>query len=590
MQHLPPKAHVEMSPKRRAPASRQQAQRWSALLPLLPLAQLLSAVALAQTPPDAGSLLQQQRQATPPLPPPPRSDTPRLTQPQELSLGGGQQVKVLRFELQGNRLIDSATLQATLSLYRGRTLGLSDLQRAAAAVAEAYTQAGWLARVYLPPQDITEGVILLQVEEARFGTVRIDKGAAGLRFDSARAAAMIGAQQAGGAPLRLPALDRSLMLLGDLPGVNSAGSLVAGSQPGETDLLLKLSDGSLMMGDGSVDNAGSPSTGAYRLNAGLSLSGLLGLGDALTGNLSHTEGSDYGRMAGSAPMGSHGWRVGTSASTMRYRLVGADFAALNAKGESSTWALDAVFAALRTRERNLSVQFSFERKRFRNQANGTVGSDYQSCTASAGLSGNLFDELGGGGANAAGLILSQGSLDLNGSPSFAADAAGPKTHGGFTKLRYGFSRQQMLTGKLSAFAAIAGQTSVRNLDSSEKFFLGGAQAVRAYPASEAGGARGQIINLELRAQLPVDLRGVVFYDWGRVKINVDNDFPGAPKINQATLQGAGLGLSWTGPRALDLKLTVSTRIGSNPLANAAGLDQDGTLQRTRVWLQASLPL
>lgn len=582
-------AYVDVSPKRGTPALRQHSQRWSALLPLLPLAQLLSVAAQAQTPPDAGSLLQQQRQATPPPPVPSRSDTPRLAQPQELSLGGGQQVKVMRFELQGNRLIDSAKLQAALSQYRGRTLGLADLQRAAAAVAEVYAQAGWLARVYLPPQDITEGVILLQVEEARFGAVRIDKGGTDLRFDSSRAVVMIAAQQASGAPLRLPALDRGLMLLGDQPGVSSAGSLVAGSQPGETDLLIKLADGSLMMGEASVDNAGSRSTGAYRVNAGLSLNGLLGLGDALAGNLSHTEGSDYARLAGSAPLGLHGWRGSANASTMRYRLVGADFAALDSKGESSTWALDAVFAALRTREGNLSVQLSVERKRFRNQANGSVGSDYQSSTASAGLSGNLFDELGGGGANAAGLILSQGKLDLNGSPNFAADAAGPKTHGGFTKLRYSFSRQQMLTSNLSAFATIAGQTAARNLDSSEKFFLGGAQGVRAYPASEAGGARGQIVNLELRAQLPADLRGVVFYDWGRVTINVDNNFAGAPKINQATLQGAGLGLNWTGPRALDLKLTVATRIGSNPLANPAGLDQDGTLKRPRVWLQASLP-
>jgi hemolysin activation/secretion protein len=113
--------------------------------------------------------------------------------------------------------------------------------------------------------------------------------------------------------------------------------------------------------------------------------------------------------------------------------------------------------------------------------------------------------------------------------------------------------------------------------------------VRAYPASEAGGARGQIINLELRAQLPAELRGVAFYDWGHVTINVDNSFAGAPKLNEATLQGAGLSLGWTGPGALDLKLTLARRLGNNPLANPAGLDQDGTLKRTRVWLQAGLP-
>ncbi len=553
---------------------------------------LLATRTLAQTPPDAGSLLQQQRQSLPQLQPPSKDQTPRLRQAVESTLTGGRQVQVQRFDLAGNVLLDDATLQSVLADYRGRKLGLGDLQRAAAAVSEAYAQAGWLARVFLPPQDITDGVISLQIEEARFGALRFDAGSA--RFDLERAKAMVAAQQPPGVALNLNALDRALLLMGDLPGLRSSGSLVAGSAAGETDLLLKLEDGPLLIGDVGADNAGSRSTGAARLNADLGLNGWLGLGDAIRANLSHTEGSDYGQVAGSAPVGVHGWRAGANASSMRYRLVGADFAALQSKGHSNTWALDASFPLLRSRERNLTVQFSVEHKDFFNEANGSVSSDYRSRTVSAGVSGNLFDGLGGGGANAAGLMLNQGSLNLGGSPNAGADAAGPKTQGGFTKLRYGFSRQQMLMSRnLSAYLGLAGQYSDGNLDSSEKFYLGGAQGVRAYPASEAGGARGRIINLELRAQLPAvvpgDLRGTAFYDWGRVQVNVDNSFAGAPTINQATLQGAGLSLAWTGPQYLDLRATVARRIGSNPLANPAGLDQDGTLTRSRLWLQASLP-
>ncbi|MCV2355109.1 BamA/TamA family outer membrane protein [Paucibacter sp. B2R-40] len=553
---------------------------------------LLAVQAMAQTPPDAGSLLQQQRQSSPQLLPPSKDQTPRLRQAVESTLTGGRQVQVQRFELAGNLLLNDASLQSALADYRGRKLGLGELQRAAAAVSEAYAQAGWLARVYLPPQDITDGVISLQIEEARFGALRfLDSG--NTRFNRERAQAMVAAQQAPSAALNLNALDRTLLLLSDLPGVSSSGSLVAGSAAGETDLLLKLEDGPLLIGDVGGDNAGSRSTGAARLNAGLGLNGWLGRGDALSANLSHTEGSDYGRFAVSAPLGVQGWRAGANASSMRYQLVGADFAALQSKGRTSTRALDASFPLLRSRERNLTVQFSVEHKDFYNEANGSVSSDYRSRTVSAGLSGNLFDSLGGGGANAAGLLLNQGELKLAGSPNAAVDAAGPKTQGSFTKLRYAFSRQQMLSRSLSAYLGLAGQYSDRNLDSSEKFYLGGAQGVRAYPSSESGGARGRIVNLELRASLPGivpgDLRGVAFYDWGRVQVNVDNSFAGAPKINQATLQGAGLSIAWTGPQNLDLRATLARRSGGNPLANPAGLDQDGTLKRSRLWLQASLP-
>ncbi|MFY7864566.1 ShlB/FhaC/HecB family hemolysin secretion/activation protein [Roseateles sp.] len=513
-----------------------------------------------------------------------------MRQPQELGSAGGRQVQVQRFELQGNRLIASDVLQASLSLYQNRLVGLSDLRRAAAAIAEVYARAGWLARVYLPPQDVTDGIIHLQIEEARFGSVRVEKGGTTLRFDEARAVAMILVQQSPGEPLRMPAIDRGLALLADLPGVSSKASFVAGTQAGETDLRLELSDEALLLGDAGLDNAGSRSTGQNRLSAKLGLAGWLGVGDMLTVDVNHTKGSDYAHIAASAPLGLQGWRGSVNASRMQYRLIEAGFAALQAKGEARTWSLDATFAALRTRERNLSVQLSIENKHFRNDANGSTSSDYTSGLVSAGLSGNLFDTLGGSAANAAGLILSQGRLNLSGSPSFASDSAGPKTQGSFTKLRYSFSRQQFLSPDLSLYALIAGQTSDRNLDSSEKFFLGGAQAVRAYPASEAGGARGQIVKFELRAQLQANFRGAVFYDWGHIQVNVDNNFPGAPTVNKATLQGLGVGLTWAGPHALNLALSVATRIGHNPLANAAGLDQDGTLQRTRVWMQASLAL
>ena len=38
----------------------------------------------------------------------------------------------------------------------------------------AYREAGWIAQVYLPEQDVNEGTITLQVIEARFAGVRLE--------------------------------------------------------------------------------------------------------------------------------------------------------------------------------------------------------------------------------------------------------------------------------------------------------------------------------------------------------------------------------------------------------------------------------
>jgi len=537
--------------------------------------------------PDAGSLLQQRQ--TPPRAAPEADKTPSLQTPsQPLSLPAGTQVQVQRFEVLGNTLLPTDRLLAALAAYQGRRLSLAELQRAAAAVSEVYSQAGLLARIFLPPQDVTDGVIRLQVEEARFGVVSVTGEAR--RFDAGRAAAYVAAQQAGGEPVSLVQLERALALLGELPGVDVKGSLAAGQAAGQTDLALTLSDGPFVTGEASLDNQGSRSTGATRATLGLGLNGLLGRGDSLSGTFSTSQGNQYARLAASLPVGVQGWRISVNASALRYKLIGSDFAALRAEGSSNTQGIDLGYALLRSRRANAQLQLGAERKQFDNQANGAIASHYRSRVLTLGLAGSLYDSLAGGGANSASVLLSRGTIDLQGSPNAAADAATAATQGRFNKLRYSASRWQQLSSRWSAYALLAGQTSGgKNLDSSEKFYLGGPQGVRAYPVNEAGGSRGQLVNLELRTQLPHGLRGSAFYDWGQVRVNPSDGFAGAPRPNEITLKGVGASLAWSGPAALDLRLTLARRIGSNPAANTLGRDQDGSLTRKRLWLQATLP-
>ena len=153
-------------------------------------------------------------------------------------------------------------------------------------------------------------------------------------------------------------------------------------------------------------------------------------------------------------------------------------------------------------------------------------------------------------------------------------------------------RQQQLSPSWSIYSAFSGQWADKNLDSSEKFFLGGSSGVRAYPSSEAGGTLGQMFNVELRWQLS-DRWGVAgFYDHGRVTVNKNNDFAGAPALNAYALKGAGLALSWRGSTGLSVQASFARRLGDNPnpITSAVnyGADQDGTLHINRYWLTASM--
>lgn len=548
-------------------------------------------VLLAQGVPDAGSLLQQNERRPQPAPgrdassvnAPPSGAPPSAAQ----AAGAGASVAIRRIEVQGATLLSAEQLREVVRPFEGRSLTLAQIQQAAAAVAEAYAREGRLARSFAPPQDLGPGVLTLQVVEARFGGARVDERSA--RYEDALVLDRIGAAQTRGEFLDLRKVDRALTLANDLPGVNAKASLVAGEREGETVVALSLGDGPPWRGEVSLDNAGSRSTGTQRLSASVNLLGPLRQGDNWGLVVSHTEGSDYLRLAGSMPVGLRGWRAGVNAGVLRYRLVAPEFASLRSEGGSDTVGAELTYPLRRGREVNLQLLLGVERKQFDNRASGSLTSRYRSTVGQVGLSGSVLDGWGGSGSSAGALILSQGRLDLSGSPNQAADSAGARAAGGFTKLRYTLTRQQALGGDWLASLNVAGQWAGRNLDSSEKMYLGGAQGVRAYPSSEAGGSQAQIVNVELRKRWPGQVVTTAFYDWGQVRANVDAGFAGATRPNTYALQGAGLSVGWTGPRGLDLRATWARRIGQNPGATPTGMDQDGTLRRDRLWLQAALP-
>lgn len=521
----------------------------------------------AQTPPDAGALQQQidreRQQQMPKRIAPDKPAAPAAMKPASDVL-----ITVKAFRFAGNTLMTAGQLTPAVADYLNRPLDFAQLQAAAAAVAEVYRAAGWVVNAYLPQQDIKDGFVTIQIIEAVFGKLKMETTPS-QRVAHGQLEAIFTAQQAMGANLNANALDRGLLLADDLPGITVAGSLAAGSQPGETDLVLKTADEPLVIGEVNIDNTGARSTGSDRLTANLYLTSPLGLGDLLSGNLIHTRGSDYLRLGYTVPVGSDGWRVGINASGLRYKLITLD--PDKDKGSSSVVGLEASYPIVRSRLKNLYLNLNADRKAFDNEFGGATTTRYKIDSTSIALYGNLFDNLGGGGANSASLTWTGGSRD---------NEVGTTNHN-FSKLRYNLSRQQVITNDLSLFAQLAGQESNDKLDSSEKFYLGGAGGVRAYPSSEGGGDSGIMANLELRWRLPEGFTLAGFYDYGHVR---NND-----AAMSYSLKGYGLSLGWQTPFGVNFKATWAHRIGSNPNPTATGHDQDGTLDKNRLWLSASLP-
>lgn len=487
-------------------------------------------------------------------------------------------VKFFRFA--GNNLLSSEQLTPALQPFVGQQLDFAGLQRAADAVATAYRQAGWIVRVYLPEQDISEGTLTLQVIEAKFAGLRFE-GEASKRVTRDQLQAFFAPQQAPGQALDADKLDRALLLADDLPGVSVAGTLVAGQNPGDTALVLQTTDEPFIYGDVGLDNTGARATGSNRVTANMNINSPLGRGELVSLNLLHTQGSDYGRVAMTVPVGYNGLRVGVSASSMNYKVIEV-LSSTNAKGSSSSLGIDFSAPLLRTRQYNLYFSGGLEKKGYhseddnKNLTDTTSYSDYGSNSLRLGLSGNRFDDLGGGGANSASVQMLWGRL-----ASMRAHRQIEDIDRSFHKLSYSLSRQQTLTTDHSLLLSLQGQHATQALDSSEKFYIGGANSVRAYPTSERGGERGQVLTAEWRWRLHSALLLTAFADTGRV-IELPH--------TTSTYSGRGLSLTWQGPQGLQSKLTWAHRNGSNPRANQpSGTDSESTLKLNRVWLSASLP-
>jgi hemolysin activation/secretion protein len=550
-------------------------------------------LSLAQTTPDASTLQQQierDQQAEKQ-----RLQVQQIPKPAVEAPLQGQTVVVQEFKFKGNTLLSSEVLSAALAPLLGRPLDFARLQSSPVLVADLYRDKGWVVQTFLPEQSIDQGSVTIEVVEAVFGQTLV-AGEPATRVSPEYVLQIFERQQATGQFLNLHAVDRALLLADDLPGITVSGALAQGAQAGQTDLVLQLADEPWFSANVSADNTGSVSTGTERVMAAFNLNSPTLSGDAFSLNAMASKGTRYARVAYGVPLGNDGWRLGFNASRLDYELITEPYATQSdegnpTKGEATTQGLELSYPWVRSRTLNLNTSISKEVKNYDNRSGGATTSAYKNTPVSLVLSGNSFDSLGQGGANAFSWTMTAGKLNLGGSPTQADDFVTTQTAGHYTKVRYAISRQQQLAPSWSLYTAFSGQWANKNLDSSEKFYLGGSSGVRAYPSSEGGGSWGQMLNLELRWQVADGWSLTGFYDHGRVRVNKFNAYEGAAALNEFALKGSGLALGWRNSSGTSVQTTYARRVGSNPNAITTeanrGADQDGTLHIHRFWLTAS---
>ena len=532
----------------------------------------------AQSAPTPGDIQRQMRPELPlslPALPALQAKPQRLVRPSQ-PVAGVDVTRVENWVLEGNTVVETAALLTVLQPFVSVDLSLRQIQEAAYVVQQAYEERGWLARVILPPQDITEGTVRLQIIEARMGDVLIHADAQS-RVDMERVQRRVQAWQDKGAVLNTHRLDRGLLLADDLDGVSVVGTLQPGSREGTSDVLLKTLAEKPWTFDAGLDNTNARSVGDVRATGLLTLLSPLGLGESFSLQGLKSEGSTLGRVSTILPVGDYGWRASAHASRMDYKVVTPDAQgqSQDIRGEVSTWGLGVHYPLLRSREANLLLQGGTEQRSYNGHAAGTLNADYRIQAYTVGVNGNVFDTLGGGGVSSLSMTWTSGEVH-SGTIAVNADV-----EGAYSKFGWTLSRQQALSSTLALYAALQGQRSGKAvLDTSENFMLGGIYGVRAYPSGEATGPQGRLANLELRWRVSGEWLVTPFYDWGHVWGRSSSQ--GGPSAY--SLSGPGMSVTWSGPDSWQVKVSYARRHGINPNPTSSGADQDGSLRQDRLWL------
>ena len=487
------------------------------------------------------------------------------------------------WELDGVTVFDEDELQALLANYSGKEISFAEIKNIASQIEGHYEKNGFLAQATVPPQDVSSGLVRIEVSEAYLGKIRIEKGSSSLVADDT-ILSMVGASLKEGELYDSDSLNRGLLLADDLSGVSLTGFLQEGSEPGLVDLNLKTLKEARATAEFSIDNANARALGTERIVFSGKLVSPLKMAEVFSLKSLFSEGSFYRSLSASIPLWSSGLKFRLYYSKLSYDVIADEFKALNISGEVDEEGLELTYPLYRTSKANLYWSAKMDNRTYGTEVSGTSVKDSLIKSQSIELSGNLFDDILGGGANAANLSYSRG--DLGGFGVL------PSMIGDYSIYNYSLSRQQAFNEKLSLFLSIRGQFTdglssgagqEDYLDSAENFSLGGLYGVRAYPSGEATGAQGQLISMEFRYLLGQSLVMIPHYDWGKVeKRNLSSGGPGEYEIS-----GTGLGFSWSAPWSMNIQGTLSRRIGSNPNPQLSGVDQDGSLKENRFWLSVS---
>ena len=457
-------------------------------------------------------------------------------------------------------LTNLITMVRTQEVKRG-WITIEQLDAIALSVTEYYRERGLiLATAFVPEQEVSDGVIRLNVLEGRLGNVTVSNNDI---FDSEVISAAFTDDL--GEAVTEERIESALRRINDLPGVRVRGSFSPGQNVGETSLNLGVLDEKSWSSNLLMDNHGSDTTGEVRLFATTQWLNIGNRGHNLLIGALRSEGPDsslYGLAEYELPVTDDGkGRLRATVSTNEFS-VGATQNLPEIIGETDNYGITGSYQFIRSRTRNLNAQASYTQKDVLFEVDGLAQLSFDQKIESFAVSAEytqLWDEQ---------QLLFSGRLGIDQGHIIDGEQTDQSTD--FTKTMVNlsvlkrFSVYNWLTKDDTFFNfvfKVNAQYAPKFLASVEQFSMGGPSAVRAFGVSDVSVDSGAYAGMELFFDLPIDpisrfklpldpLKPFLFFDYA---YGVSRRAGGGGDLD-AQIKGYGLGLrlNWPGRATANL--------------------------------------
>jgi hemolysin activation/secretion protein len=507
---------------------------------------------------------------------------------------------IFRFDIKGNSLLPPGQVDDIVAPYLGKGRVYGDIQKALEALENAYIAKGYgTVNVHVPEQEITGGVIRLNVTESVLGKVTITGNQ---HFDEANIRASLPNLKEGQSP-NLRQISENVQLVNENPAKQVEVTLGVSEEDGKVDAKIGMTEQNPQRFYVTLDNTGTEETGVHRIGVAYQNANLLGGDEVLT--LAYTTSPevvfnkydlndvkvDIYSVAFRKPFYSIGDSLDIIYGNSNVNTPTTQATAFGIVGKGEVFALRWNHLFPRRGEYSGKLVFGYDYKYMNTTCDTTP--DQNGITATCTpytvqpVSATYSGQMQGVNSQASYNLGLAYNLFSSGKSWGARDdkysfVTGRPVNDEFLVARFGGSYARLVEG-WQLRAALNGQIALGNaLPSAEQFGVAGSTAVRGFSERAIAADSGHVINLEAYTpnlashfNAPGNLHGVVFYDIGYGRNVGATTTSGDKTFNKVTVGSVGFGFRYSLQRDLTFSWDTATIVNPGPVNRNDEVENSG---------------